>query len=295
MKTKDLKSTRLWRGHTKGVNSIIPIQTSPSSSRQLDPGQPIVAQPDFLSVAKDGTLRLWSLSGGQDHQLGVWGSGGFKSINALATAMDPHTSGISAQETEQNQAGTSRLRAWIWVGLSDGTVEGHDPQLRKSICSLGPPSDSSGSGNVGSSKAVTALAVHASGRWIVSGDAGGLMRLWRFAPPEPAEDGAKVEGECLIEWRRNGASVEAIAFLPTVQSSSEDEDHQRLEVVVGTEDGLPYMCSISLLEDTKVKVEKEFVFGDVETVRCVRVLGTASGEREVWMSGEGGVVRRYVV
>lgn len=296
MKTKDLKSTRLWRGHAKGVNSIIPIQTAPStsSSRQTEPAQPTVAEPDFLSVAKDGTLRLWSLSGGQYHQLGVWGSGGFKSINALAAAIDPHTSGTSPQEVEQNQAGTSRLRALIWAGLSDGTVEGHDPQLRKSICSLAPPG-TSGSGNAGSSKAVTALAVHASGRWVVSGDAGGLMRLWRVALLEPSVDGAKVEGECVIEWRRNGASVEAIAFLPMVPSSSGDENHQRLDVVVGTEDGLPYMCSIFVLENTKVKVVKEFVFGDVETVRCVRVIGTASGGREVWMSGDGGVIKRYVV
>lgn len=298
VKAKDLKSTRLWRGHTKGISSIIPLQDSPSASsaQRSAPGQPTTAEPDFVSAAKDGTLRLWSLSGGQDHQLGVWGSGGFKSINVLASAMDLHTSGLSAQRTEQNRDDTSGLKVLIWAGLSDGTVEGHDSQLRKLVCSLRPPSGTSGSSNAGTSKAVTALAVHESGRWVVSGDAGGLMRLWRVVLPEPAEVGAKVNGECAIEWRRNGASVEAIAFLPSVSLSSGDEDQQRLEVVAGTEDGLPYVSSIVVgSEGTKVKVEKELVFGDVEAVRCVRVISAASGEREVWMSGDGGVVRRYVV
>lgn len=122
------------------------------------------------------------------------------------------------------------------------------------------------------------------------------MRLWRLSMPKTAEEGAKVEGVCVVEWRRNGASAEAIAFLPSQSSSSGDEGQQRLEVIVGTEDGLPYVCSIAAnAEHAKVKVEKELVFGDVEAVRCLRVVSSVSTGREIWIAGDGGVVRRYVV
>ncbi|KAK0210122.1 WD40-repeat-containing domain protein [Desarmillaria ectypa] len=78
----------------------------------------------------------------------------------------------------------------------------------------------------------------------------------------------------VVQFARNEASVEDLAFLsPT-------------DVVMGTEDGLPYVAS---LQGNAVHVEAEIVGTDCDAVRHVRVTETG----DIWTAADDGVVRSY--
>jgi outer membrane protein assembly factor BamB len=82
-------------------------------------------------------------------------------------------------------------------------------------------------------------------------------------------------GSIRQKWRRGGAPVECVSFASSGR------------VVVGGEDGLPYVLDLSRGEQAGSLVS-ELVFGNVEAARALRV----SGEL-VYVAGDGGVVRKY--
>jgi len=143
----------------------------------------------------------------------------------------------------------------LWAALSDGAVQALDTRTRSSAQIIEPAAVACGS--------LGALAVADDGTLYIGGARGVLGVL------DPRA------GRLLARWTRGEASVETIAVLPG----------QR--VLVGSEDGLPYVVDTS---GGGVRLEAELVFGDVEAVRCARVRG---GGRQGWISGDGGVVRRY--
>ena len=77
-------------------------------------------------------------------------------------------------------------------------------------------------------------------------------------------------------WRRSGAAVVCVSFAPDGR------------VVVGGEDGLPYVVDCTRGGDQAGSDVCELVFGNVEAVRALCVLGEV-----VYVAGDGGVVRKY--
>jgi hypothetical protein len=58
--------------------------------------------------------------------------------------------------------------------------------------------------------------------------------------------------------------------------------------VVGGEDGLPYVVDFTRGGEHAGLFVSELVFGNVEAVRALRVIGEL-----VYVAGDGGVVRKY--
>ncbi len=109
-----------------------------------------------------------------------------------------------------------------------------------------------------------AIAMSASGKEIALGAADGTVTLF------------DVHGASIREqWKRSGAPVECVSFAPGDR------------VLAGGEDGLPYLVD-TRGDDHAGLLVSELVFGNVEAVRALRVSGDL-----VYVSGDGGVVRKY--
>jgi len=140
-----------------------------------------------------------------------------------------------------------------WAALADGNVWLVDTRASTSAAKW--------------SAGVTARAitVSASGKEIALGAADGTVMLF------------DVHGGSVRErWRRSGAPAECISFAPGGR------------VLVGGEDGLPCLVDVSRGGDDAGLLVSELVFGNVEAVRALRVIGDL-----VYMAGDGGVVRKY--
>ena len=102
-------------------------------------------------------------------------------------------------------------------------------------------------------------------RGLASGSRSGVVRVY---------DVRAELGKPLYAWRRNGACVEDLVFLGN-------------ELLVATEDGLPYRAA--LREGDGAHVVEELVGVDCDPVRGVRY--TQDGA--VWVGGDDGVLRKY--
>ena len=141
-----------------------------------------------------------------------------------------------------------------WVALADGNVQLVDTRASTSAAKW--------------SAGVTARAitVSASGQEIALGAADGTVMLFDIHG-----------GSVREQWRRGGAPAECVSFAPGGR------------VLVCGEDGLPYLVDASRGGgDEAGLLVSELVFGNVEAVRAVRVLGDL-----VYMAGDGGVIRKY--
>lgn len=143
----------------------------------------------------------------------------------------------------------------VWVALADGSVQ-----------SLDTRADTSAPTNLATSGAAAARAIAASGvgREIALGGADGTVVLFDVRG-----------GTVRRRWRRSGAPIDCVSFAPGGR------------VVVGGEDGLPHVIDFS--EGGGLHVS-ELVFGNVEAARALRV-----SEGSVYIAGDGGIVRKYVL
>jgi hypothetical protein len=140
-----------------------------------------------------------------------------------------------------------------WVALTDGGVRLVDTRA----------STSAAKWSAGTS--ARAIAAAADGQEIALGLVGGTTVLFDVRG-----------GSVRKQWRRSGAPVACVSFAPGGR------------VVVGGEDGLPYAVDFTRGNDPAGLRVSELVFGNVEAVRSLRVLGDL-----VYMAGDGGVVRKY--
>jgi len=141
-----------------------------------------------------------------------------------------------------------------WVALADGDVRSVDTRA-----------------NTSASKWLAgtfarAIAASADGLEIALGASDGTVALFDVRG-----------GTVRKRWRRCGAAVECVSFAPDGR------------VVVGGEDGLPYVVDCTTRGGDRAGSHVcELVFGNVEAVRALHVLGEV-----VYMAGDGGVVRKY--
>jgi WD40 repeat protein len=140
-----------------------------------------------------------------------------------------------------------------WVALADGDVRLVDTRA----------STSAAKWSAGASARAIAAAI--DGQEITLGAVDGTVALFDVRG-----------GSVRKQWRRSGAPVECVSFAP------------RGRVVVGGEDGLPYVVNFTRGGDQAGLHVSALVFGNVEAVRALRVAGEF-----VYMAGDGGVVRKY--
>jgi len=140
-----------------------------------------------------------------------------------------------------------------WVVLADGDVRLVDTRTSTSAAKWS------------AGVAARAIAISASGQEIALGGANGTVKLF------------DVHGASIREqWKRSGAPVECVSFAPGDR------------VLIGGGDGLPYLVDVTRGDDHAGLLVSELVFGNVEAVRALRVSGDL-----VYMTGDGGVVRKY--
>jgi len=141
-----------------------------------------------------------------------------------------------------------------WVALADGNVRLVDTRV-----------STTSAAKWAAGVAARAIASSSDGREIALGAVDGTAALF------------DVRGGTVREqWRRGGGPVVCVSFAPDGR------------VVVGGEDGLPYVVDFARGVGRAELHVSELVFGNVEAVRALRV----SGEL-VYMAGDGGVVRKY--
>ena len=145
----------------------------------------------------------------------------------------------------------------VWVALADGSVQSLDPRASTSI-----PVTKLATG----AAAARTIAVSGDGREIALGGADGTAILFDVHG-----------GSIRRRWRRDSAPIECISFAPGGR------------VVIGGEDGLPHVIDFSEGGDHAAGLHvSELVFGNVEAARALRV-----SEEFIYISGDGGVVRKY--
>ncbi|TFY70252.1 hypothetical protein EVG20_g2761 [Dentipellis fragilis] len=196
------------------------------------------------------------VSGGKDGALRFWDLNTAQQTAVVAsTGLSPVTA-LAGSESD------------AYAATQSGVVERFDVRTRASVART----EKSG-------VAVSALAVDGDAHAVVAGGIDGVVRVWDV----------RALGQERARWKRSGGSIEGAAILPSPGPDAS------LKVLVGGEDGLPYIARLGDGDGPNVSVETELVFGDVEAVRCVRLSKGVNGEDEVWMSGDGGVVRRYAL
>ena len=211
-----------------------------------------------LSASKDGSLRLWDVGAGTQTALAT--STGSVPVNAIAL--------VSGPTNDEGGQGSSAAEVKVWAGLGNGSLE---------LLSLPGSTDALPITIQAHTSAVHALSVSPDGAYLVSGAVDGSLALWDTR----SLLGSGAGKEPLARWARTRAAIEDIAFLP---SSSADV----VELVIATEDGLPYLARIHVT-DGRVEVVTELVGGEVDPVRGVQV----GGDGAVWTGGDDGVLRRY--
>jgi hypothetical protein len=150
-------------------------------------------------------------------------------------------------------ASTDDAGGSAWVALADGDVRLIDARTNTSTSKW----------SAGAS--ARAIAASADGLEIALGSSDGTLALFDVRG-----------GTVRKRWRRGGAAVECVSYAPDGR------------VVVGGEDGLPYVVDCTRGGDRAGSHVCELVFGNVEAVRALHVLGEV-----VYMAGDGGVVRKY--
>jgi WD40 repeat protein len=148
-----------------------------------------------------------------------------------------------------------------WVALADGDVRLVDTRASTTSSVTMTTQWSVGA-------AARAIAASVDGQEVALGAADGTSALFDVRA-----------GSVRERWRRSGAPVECVSFAPGGR------------VVVGGEDGLPYVVDFRRGGDRAGShVTEELVFGNVEAVRALRV-----SEEVVYVAGDGGVVRKYLL
>ncbi|KAL0567602.1 hypothetical protein V5O48_014389 [Marasmius crinis-equi] len=246
---------RTLTAHTRPITSI--------AINPLDRGRTV------LSGSADGSVRLWNVSTGNEVMERRVRQGGSPVVGVVLDV-----------DVDSEQKKKPRL----YAAIQDGSFEVFEVQLpvptpdqeeKPSYAERIFKSTRSVGG------ALTSIAVSASdskSKFVATGSANGIVSI--YLNNEEEEDYRH-----LTSFKRNGASIEGLSFLPQ-QSSSYSL------LAVATSDGLPWIASISPSTSegasVSVSVYAELTGGEIDAVRDVVAIAG-----EVWTVCDDGVVRRY--
>lgn len=301
-----LTTVRTFTGHTGGVTGVAVV----------DRGR------NVLSASKDSTIRLWDVGGAKELALRRWSTG----AGAVAALCLDAGEGWTGYENGCRGEGSSRMlpdngevgteNKVVFAGLQDGRVEGYDLRSKRSVFSF---SSKQQSGHfTTSSEAIDSIAFAPDTSMLATGARNGILRWWDM------RSCGRGEGSPLCEFRRNGAGIESLTWVPagwmtswstqsttTPEETESEERERRLRVeeevpvslggeslarglphlVIGTVDGLPWRAGLT--PDAKAVVVEEYVgYEGGDGVRVVRWCEQSVG-CGIWCAGDDGLVRIY--
>lgn len=262
--TAKITAARTLRGHTRAVTST-----------------GIIARGrNVLSGSKDGTLRLWDVSSGQQIHTFAAGTNHFVPVLALSTSTRWASSDAAPPAESDTHADPREVQTAdkvVFCGLQDGSFELFD--LRTKHAEFRSPV-----GPAGARSALQAIAYSPADNLVGTGSVAGLTTLY---------DTRNLGGGPIMTFKRNTAPIEDLVFVDLsaapfslgpshLDSSSRPGD---VGLAIATEDGLPYVAEV---RPSGPRLRAELVGTDCDGVRHVRVVGG-----QVWTASDDGVVRRY--
>jgi proteasomal ATPase-associated factor 1 len=266
---------------------------------------------NVLSSSKDGSVRLWDVGGAKEIALRRWSTRAGTVAVLCLDAGDGWVGyesgwrgeGHSQMPPAAGEVGTENKL--VFAGLQDGRVEGYDLRSKRSAFSF---SSKQRGGASSASAAIDSIAFAPRPGMLAAGARSGILRWWDMRACGLGE------GPPLCEFRRNGAGIESLAWVPAEWTrSSTDSTTRELDggqgpvtlggenlarglphLVAGTADGLPWRAGLTT--DAKAVAVEEYV--GYECGDGVRVIRACSGGEEglgrgVWCAGDDGLVRFY--
>lgn len=258
-------TTRIWDANT-GENA----RTLQGHKRAVLTSGIVGRGRTVLTGGADGTIRHWDVAAPK--QIKLFGSDRYSAVNCLALAPS------QSEAEEQNL---------FVVGLNSGTWQQFDARTGLSTSTTsafafppGPKPATSDLWQQAASKSITAI--DCNDTTVVTGTVDGIVSVWdlRAVSSEPTSGPEPPKG-LLTTWRRNNAEVTCLKLAPHTPN-------QGYEVLVATQDGLPYRASIEETHGTP-RVTQEFGGWDCDPTSFI---GT-DAEGRIVIAGAEGRVRRY--
>ncbi|KAL5532436.1 hypothetical protein ACEPAF_6006 [Sanghuangporus sanghuang] len=251
------KSVRSFKGHIRPITSVAIIERGRN----------------VLSAARDGTLRLWDVSGGK--QIKVMGSQKYSAINALSlgqsmyTSSSPSPNSASNPELDPREVGTADKH--VFLALQNGDFECIDLGTKDSVF------HSSSIQNYERHGPLTSIAFDSSSSLVATGSSSGVVTAF---------DTRQLSAP-LCAFQRNSASIEGLGFVETRNVGSAEEHLGDPDLAIATSDGLPFVASIRP-HGPEVRAELA-CGGDCEPTRTL----TVDSRGAIWLAGDEGVARMY--
>ncbi|TFK50371.1 WD40 repeat-like protein [Heliocybe sulcata] len=267
---------------TSDAPSFKPVRTLKAHTRYITSTAMVSRGRNVLSSAKDSTVRLWDVSGGQ--QIRAMWSSRFVPINSMAVGekaefqavatVDPDGENESPPKPAQlDPREVDTVGKVVFCALQDGEFEAFDLSTKNSVFH-------SSSEGTGKRPPLTSIAYSPTSNLLATGSSRGVITVY---------DTRNLSSP-VTSFTRNGSSIESLAFVvpSSLKFSGSGTQEGELGLAIGTEDGLPYVTEV---RPEGPEVVAELVGGDCEAVRVVRVRGEGGGE--VWTAGDDGIVRKY--
>ena len=251
-----------------GPAKVSPVRSLKGHSRAVTSAAIISRGRNVLSGSKDGTVRLWDVSSG--NQIRMMGTQKYTGVLSMAAGdrgdavfERPPDGEVVEGETRTPLSVDPRevdtADKLVFCGLSDGSAEVFDLTTKLSVTHL-PAKTSAG---------LHAIAYSPKHSLLATGSSTGIIRVHDTRSlPRP-----------LVSFQRNNASIEDVAWMSFPGGD--------VGLAIATEDGLPYVAHV---RPEGPSVCAELVGPDCDAVRCVRVHGETGA---IWTAGDDGVVRRY--
>lgn len=231
-----------------------------------------------LSGGADGSVRLWDVGAGE--KIRMFGSDRYSAVNCLTLLKKADGEG----EEEE-----------FVVGLASGGWQKFD--LRTAVANVTaqkyafPPGEAPSASDLWTQAPTAAVtAIDVKGHTVVTGTANGVVSVWDVrATSSNKTEGTDVPKGLVTGWRRNNAEVNSIRLV---------QGGEGLEVLVATQDGLPYRAALEggdgmeqedVWSGTAPKVVCEYAGWDCDQTSWI---GLDRKERVV-IAGAEGAVRRY--
>jgi proteasomal ATPase-associated factor 1 len=268
-----LNPVRTLKGHTRAVNDVAIVERGRN----------------VLSAGKDGTLRLWDVSAGQQiRSMPTYGYGPIQAMSvgarpegsggAFSPSMDPDadldadTPMPPAAPEGTTEVGTDGTLAACALG--DGTFEVFDVRLGRSVF-RSPTRGTTG---------LSAIAYSSKDGLLATGSTAGVIGLWDIRMLEAP----------VVQLTRGLPIIDSLAFMD-VLSQPEGTEIIHTGLAITSADALPFVASVRPEGPTVVS---ELVGSDCDRVGHVRVIGSGvwggeSGGVHVWTASDDGIVRRY--
>ncbi|CDR99727.1 hypothetical protein, partial [Sporisorium scitamineum] len=239
---------------------------------------------NILTAGADGSIRLWDVAAPK--QIRLMGSDRYSAVNCLA---------LQQQEVQAEEESNKFV-----VGLASGSWQLFDTRTAtaaltgsKYVFPPGAPPSASDLWTQSATAGVTAIDVH--GNTVVTGTSNGIVSVWDLRATTTSPSTTSPPSGLLTAWRRNNAEISHLRLT-----------NNGLDVLVATQDGLPYRAAIDsclsagndMQVDTEVKeswtgvapkVVYEYAGWDCDQTSWI---GEDRQGRTV-VAGAEGAVRRY--